>query len=76
MSTDNSQRAPTFGNLRPPMAYTIIKDKTQVEHNYSTLIEARARCALPMPLELHPLVWLHIPRCPETGAVDNFPEWE
>ena len=45
--TDSSQRAPTypakvcnFANLRPPMAYTTIKDKKQVEYNYVALIRA------------------------------------
>ena len=42
---------PNFANFRPPMAYTIIKDKKQVEYNFSALIRARARCAVPMPLE-------------------------
>ena len=36
-----------FAKFRPPMAYTIIKDKKQVEHNFVTLIRARARCAIP-----------------------------
>ena len=44
-----------FANFRPPMAYTIIKDKKQVEYNFSALIRARARCAVPMSLELHPV---------------------
>ena len=45
VNADTSQRTPStqalvrnFANLRPPMAYTIIKDKSQVEHNYITLI--------------------------------------
>ena len=82
VSSGNSRRAHTyqsivrnFANLRPPMAYTVIKGRKQVEHNYSTVIRARARCALSMPLEHHPVWWLHIPLDPETGAVDNFPEW-
>ena len=82
VSTDNSQRPPTyqalvrkFANLQTSMTYTVIKDEKQIEHNYSTLIEARARCALPMSLDFYPVVWLHIPLCPETGAVDNFLEW-
>ena len=50
-----------FANFRPLMAYTIIKHKKQVEHNFVTLIRARARCAIPMSLELHPVEWLHAP---------------
>ena len=83
VSSDNSRRAPTyqtivlsFANLRPPTAYTIIKDRKQVEHFYSTLIRARARYALPLPLEIHPIWWLHIPLNPETGAVNDFPGWD
>ena len=53
-----------FANFRPPMAYTIIKDKKQVEHNFVTLIRARARCTIPMSLELHPVEWLHAPSTP------------
>ena len=56
------------------MAYTIIKDKKQVEHNYSTLI--RAQCAVPLPLRIPSnLVVLH-PSNPETGAVNDFPGWD
>ena len=78
MISDGSQRGPTyqravssFASLRPPMAYTIIKDKKQVEHNFASIIRARARCALPMPMEFHPIAWLHIPLDPETGAADS-----
>ena len=60
--SDGSQQDPTyhravasFASLRPPMAYTIIKDKKQVEHNFTSIIRPRARCALPMPMELHPI---------------------
>ena len=65
-----------FGNLRHPMAYTIIKDRKQVEHNYATLIHACACCALPLPLEFHLIWWLHIPLNPETGALNDFPGWD
>ena len=58
-----------FANFRPPMAYLIIKEKKQVEHNFVTLIRARARCALPMPLDLHPVEWLHAPINPSTGTL-------
>ena len=82
VKSDYAQLQPTyhvvarnFPNLRPPMAYTIIKDKKQVEHNFVTLIRARARCALPMPLEFHPVAWLRIPIRPDTGAVNQFPDW-
>ena len=54
------------------MAYTVIKDRRQVEHSFVTIIRARARCALPMPLEFHPVAWLHVPINPHTGAVDSF----
>ena len=50
------------------MAYTIIKDRKQVEHNYSTLIHARAQCAVPLLLRIpSELVVLH-PSNPETGG--------
>ena len=62
VTPDSFQRAPTyqalvrnFANLRPPMAHTIIKDNRQIEHNFVTLVRARARCTLPMPLEFHPV---------------------
>ena len=44
-----------FANFGPLMTYTIIKDKKQIEHKFLTLIRARARCAIPMSLELHPV---------------------
>ena len=65
-----------FANFRPPMAYTIIKDKKQVEHNFVTSIRSRARCALPMPLELHPVEWLHAPINPNTGTLQDFSSWD
>ena len=65
VTTDGLQPDPTyhrvvagFTSLRPPMAYTIIKDKKQVEHNFTSIIKARARSALPMPMEFHPIAWL------------------
>ena len=82
VTSDGSQRGPTyqtavrkFACLRPPMAYTIIKDKKQVEYNFTAIIRARARCALPMPMEFHPVAWLHVPLDPETGAADSFAGW-
>ena len=82
VTSDGSQRGPTyqravssFASLRRPMAYTIIKDKKQVEYNFASIIRARARCALPMPMEFHPIAWLHIPLDPETGAADSFANW-
>ena len=65
-----------FANFRPPMAYTIIKKKKQVEHNFVTLIRARARCAIPMSFELHLVEWLHAPLNPSTGALQNFGSWD
>ena len=65
-----------FANFRPPMAYTVVKDKKQVEHNFATLIRARARCAIPMPMELHPIEWLHAPIIPGTGALLDFAGWD
>ena len=65
-----------FANFRPPMAYTIIKDKKQVEHNFVTLIRARARCAIPMSLERHPVKWLLAPINPSTCAVQDFASWD
>ena len=65
-----------FSSLRPPMAYTIIKDKKQVEHNFTSIIKARARCALPMPMEFHPITWLHIPLNPATGAAHYLADWD
>ena len=65
-----------FANFRPPMAYTIIKEKKQVEYNFSALIRARARCAVPMSLELHPVEWLHAPVEPTTGALQGFASWD
>ena len=80
--SDGSQQDPTyhravasFASLRPPMTYTIIKDKKHVEHNFTSIIRARARCALPMPMELHPVSWLHIPLNPVTGVADSFTDW-
>ena len=65
-----------FANLRPHMACTVIKDKKQVKHNFVSLIRARARCALPLPLEFHQVAWLHIPIRADTGEVDQFPDWD
>ena len=65
-----------FANFRPPMAYTVIKNKKQVEYNFGALIRARARCAIPMPLELHPVEWLHAPIEPGTGALQGFASWD
>ena len=65
----------SFSSMRPPMAYTIIKDKKQVEHNFTSIIKARARCALPMPMEFHPIAWLHIPLNPATGAAHSLAGW-
>ena len=64
-----------FSSLRPPMAYTIIKEKTQVEHNFTSIMRARARCALPMPVEFHPIAWLHIPLNPAAGAAHSLADW-
>ena len=58
------------------MAYTVIKGRKQVENNFAATMRARARCALPMPMEFHPVAWLHIPIDPHTGAVDSFAEWD
>ena len=57
------------------MAYTIIKDSRQVEHNFTSIIRAPARCALPMPMEFHPITRLHIPLDPGTGAAHSFADW-
>ena len=83
LGSDNSRRAPTyqaivrnFANLQHPIVYTVNKDRKQKEHNYSTLIRARARNALPRPLEFRPVWWLHIPLNRETDAVDGFPDLE
>ena len=65
-----------FANFRPPMAYIIIKDKKQVEHYFVTLIQARARCAIPMSLELHPVEWLHALINPGTGVLLDFASWD
>ena len=80
--SDGSQRGPTyqravssFASLRPPMANTIIKDNNQVEHNFASIIRARARCALPMAIEFHPIAWLHIPLNPETSAAASLANW-
>ena len=61
VTTDGPQPDPTYHrvvasltSLRPPMAYTIIKDKKQVEQNFTSIIRARAPSALPMPMEFHP----------------------
>ena len=47
-----------------------------MEHTYLTLIRARARCALPLPLEFHPVAWLHVPLDPNNGAVATFVDWD
>ena len=80
--TDETLTEPTyrkvvanFSSMRPPMAYTIIKDKKQVEHNFTSIIKARARCALPMPMEFHPIAWLNIPLNPATGAAHSLADW-
>ena len=82
VTTDGIQPEPTyrgvvanFNSLRPPMAYTIIKDKKQVKHIFTSIIRARARCALPMPMEFHPIAWLHIPLNPATGAAHSLADW-
>ena len=66
----------SFANLRAPMAYTVIKERRQVYYNYLTLIRARARCALPLPLEFHPVAWLHVPIDPNSRAVATFVDWD
>ena len=78
VSTNGSQRGPTnqtsvknVACLMPPMAYTVIKDRKQLELN----IVARARCAFPIPMEFHPVAWLHVPIDLHMGAVDFFAEW-
>ena len=83
VSTNGSQRGPTYQRavrnltcLRPPVAYTVIEDRKHVEYNFTTIIRARARCALPMPMEFHPVARLHIPIDPHTGAVDCFADWD
>ena len=80
--SDGYQLGPTyqravnsFASLRSPMAYTIIKDRKQVEHNFVSITRARARCALPISMEFHPIAWLHIPQNPETGAAHSFADW-
>ena len=65
----------TFGNLRPPTAYTMIKDRQQVEYNYTATIRARARCAFPLAQEFHPVEWLHMPISPKTGSVASVADW-
>ena len=70
-----SQVVRTFVNLRPPTAYTMIKDKQQVEYNYTATIRARTRCALPLAQEFHPVEWLHMPISPRTGAIASFAGW-
>ena len=82
VTTDGTQPEPTyrgvvanFSSVRPPMACTIIKDKKQVDHNFTSIIRARARCALPMPMEFHPIAWLHIPLNPATGAAHSLADW-
>ena len=81
VKTNRSQWGPTFQTavknfsyLRPRKAYTVFKDRKQVEHNFTAVIRARARCALPMPMEFHPVAWLHIPIDPHTGAVSSCAE--
>ena len=51
---DFQMLARNFANSRLVMAYTTIKDKKQTEHNFVMLVQARARCALPMPLDCLP----------------------
>ena len=65
-----------FANFQPPMAYTVIKDRKQVEYNFVTLIRARARCAVPMSLEFHTVEWLHAPIKPDTGTLQDFTDWD
>ena len=81
VNTNVSQRGPThqsvvenFAYMRPPMAYTVIKGRKQVEQNFAEIIRARAPCALPIPIEFHPVAWLHLPIDPHTDAVDSFAE--
>ena len=82
VTSDRSLWGPTyqtavrsFGSLRPPMAYKIIKEKKQVQYNFTSIIRGRARCALPMPMELHAVAWLHVALNQETGAADSFADW-
>ena len=82
VTSDGSHWGPTyqtavrsFTSLRPPMAYTIVKKKKQVEYNFTSIIRGRARCALPMPMEFYPIAWLHSPLNQETGAAYSFADW-
>ena len=47
-----------------------------MEYNFAAIIRAPARCALPMRMVFHPVVWLHIPIDPHTGAVDSSAGWD
>ena len=58
------------------MAYTVIKDRRRAEQKFVTKIRARARCALPIPMELHLVAWLDVPIHPDTVAVDSFADWD
>ena len=58
------------------MAYTIIKDKKQAEHNVIILVRVRARCSLPLSLEFHPVELLHVPIIPSTCVVHDFSSWD
>ena len=76
VTTDGPQPDPTyhrvvasFTSLRPPMAYTINKDKKQVEHNFTAIIRAHPSS------QCHPIAWLHIPLNLSTGAADSFTDW-
>ena len=77
------QRGPTYQTavrnftcLRLKLTYREIKDRKHVEYNFTAIIRARARCALPMLMEFKPVAWLHIPLDPHTGAVDSFAGWD
>ena len=65
-----------FANFWLPMAHTIMEDKKQIEYNFVTLMRARARCALPISLEFHPVEWLHVVIDPSTGVEQDFSRWD
>ena len=82
--TDGSQWGPTYQTavrnyacLRPQGRYSHQRPETsgKVEYNFTAIIRARARCALPMPKAFHPVAWLHILLDSHTGTVDSFAGW-
>ena len=61
--------------LRPPMAFTVLKAEKDDFTNYNRLVRARTRKKAPLIPEYHPVHWTNIPVDPRTGQGDVIPTW-